>query len=63
MGGDEYFCEIGPANSFVRGRKIEREKNNIRFIKPGEKVKNKIEFTLLDSTSDITKTIKIINNL
>ena len=53
MGGGEYFCEIGPANSFVRGRKIEKENNNVRFINPGEKVINKIEFELLDSSYQI----------
>jgi len=55
MGGGEYFCAIEPANSFVRGRKIERKDNNLKFIKPGEKVKNKLEFILLTSNSEINE--------
>jgi len=53
MGGGEYFCEIGPANSFVRGRKIEREKGNLRFIESGEKISYRLEFNILTSNKDI----------
>lgn len=53
--GGEYFCEIGPANSLIRGRKIEREKGTLRFIKPGEKVSNRLEFNILTSNLDIER--------
>jgi len=53
MGQGEYVCGIEPANSLVRGRKIEREKGNLKFIKPGEKVDYRLEFNILTSNKDI----------
>lgn len=53
VGEGEYVCGIEPANSLVRGRKIEREKGNLRFIKPGEKVNFRIEINVLTSNKDI----------
>jgi len=53
MGGGEYFCEIGPSNSFVRGRKIEREKENLRFINQGESLNYRLEFNILNSREEI----------
>jgi hypothetical protein len=51
----EYVCGLEPANSFIRGRKIEREEGNVKIMKPGEKVQNKIEVTILESKNDIER--------
>lgn len=61
LGYSEYACGLEPANSLVRGRAKEKEENNIRFLKPGEKVTNKLEFTILTSNEDIEKFKKITN--
>jgi hypothetical protein len=55
MGQGEYVCGIEPANSLVRGRKIEREKGTLKFIEPGEKVNYRLEFNILTSNKDIEK--------
>jgi len=53
MGTDEYVCGIEPANSWVRGRSVERKEGTLRFIEPGQKVKYHIEFDILASNKDI----------
>lgn len=53
MGGGEYFCGIEPANSLIRGRKVEREKGTLKFIEPDEEVKYRLEFNILTSNKDI----------
>ena len=55
MGQGEYVCGIEPAGSLVRGRKIEREKGTLKFIKPGEKIDYRLEFNILTSNEDIKK--------
>lgn len=55
MANGEYGCSLEPANSFVRGRKTEREEGNLRFIKPGEKINYKLEINILKSNKDIKK--------
>lgn len=49
----EYVCGIEPANSLVRGRKEERERGNLKFIKPGEILKYRLEFNILGSKKEI----------
>ena len=51
----EYVCGIEPANSFIRGRAVEREKGNLQYIKPGEKKHYRLELKILDSISEIEK--------
>ncbi|MBC7334516.1 MAG: DUF4432 family protein, partial [Actinobacteria bacterium] len=53
MGEGEYVCGLEPANSLVRGRKIERQEGNLKFIKPGEKVNFKVEINILTSNKEI----------
>lgn len=49
----DYVCGIEPTNSLIRGRKVEREEGNLRFINPGEKINYRIEFNILTSKKDI----------
>lgn len=49
----EYVCGLEPANSFLGGRKIEKENKNINFINPGEKIEFNIEISILDSKKEI----------
>lgn len=53
MGEGEYLCGIEPANSFISGRKVEREKGTLKFIEPGEKIKYRLEFNILKSNKDL----------
>jgi len=53
MGMGEYVCAVEPANSLLRGRDIERKENNLKFIKPNEKIKYSLEFNILTSNKDI----------
>lgn len=53
MGEGEYVCGIEPANSLVRGRKIEREEKTLKFIEPGERINYRLEFNVLTSNNDI----------
>ncbi len=49
----DYVCGIEPCNSFIRGRKVEREEGNLRFIEPGENINYRIELNILASNNDI----------
>jgi galactose mutarotase-like enzyme len=49
----DYVCGLEPANSLPGGRKIQKEKNNVRFINPGEKVSFSIEVNILRSNEEI----------
>ena len=49
----EYICGIEPCNSFVDGRKAEREKGTLKFIKPGQIINYRIEFNILKSNKDV----------
>lgn len=51
----EYVCGIEPANSLIRGRKIEREEGTLKFIEPGESIYYRLEFNILTSKKDIDK--------
>ncbi|MGM0365091.1 MAG: aldose 1-epimerase family protein [Actinomycetota bacterium] len=53
MGADEYVCGIEPANSWPRGRAVERKEGNLQFIEPGETVRYRIEFEILPSNKYI----------
>lgn len=53
MGEGEYICGIEPSNTLLRGRDVEREKGTLKFLNPGEKVKNRLEFKILTSNEDI----------
>ena len=53
MGFGEYVCGIEPANSFVRGRAIERQEKTLRFIEPGEKIDYRLELDVLESNKEI----------
>ncbi|MDZ7837242.1 MAG: DUF4432 family protein [Actinomycetota bacterium] len=53
MGNGEYVCGLEPANSFVRGRAVERQEGTLKFIQPGQKVNYHLEFELLDSRKSI----------
>ena len=55
IGFGEYVCGLEPANSFTRGRKIERENNNLRFIEPSQKFDFRIETNILTSNEDIVR--------
>jgi len=52
MGEGEYVCGFEPANTSIRGRKVEREKKNLKYLEPGEKVDYRIEIRVLDSKED-----------
>jgi len=56
----EYVCGLEPANSLLGGRETEKKNNNVRFIKPGEKINFKIEINILDSKKEIDSYIKNI---
>jgi hypothetical protein len=56
----EYVCGLEPSNSLLRGREIEKKNNNVRFIKPGEKVSFNIEINILDSRNEIKNYIRKI---
>jgi len=56
----EYVCGFEPSNSLLGGRETEKKNNNVRFIKPGEKIDFKIEINILNSKKDIES---YINNL
>lgn len=53
MGIGEYVCGIEPANSYPRGRAIEKKEGNVRYIEPGEKLDFRLEFNVLKLNSDI----------
>ena len=51
----EYVCGLEPANSFLRGRNVEREKEFLKFIKTDEKINYKLELNILNSNDEIEK--------
>jgi len=55
MGVGEYVCGLEPVNNLMRGRKTEREKGGLKFIKPGQKLDYSLEFNILTSNEDIEK--------
>jgi len=55
LGGGEYVCGLEPSNSFVRGRRIEKSEDRVRYIKPGEKQYFRLEFEVLESKKEIDK--------
>lgn len=60
MGCGEYVCGLEPANSLIRGRAVEREKGNLKFIEPGQKIGYHIEFQLLGSIEEIDNFKKVL---
>ena len=58
----EYVGGLIPANSLIRGRSIEREEGNLKFIEPGEKLKYNLEFKILNSNDEIDKYRKSIQS-
>ncbi len=54
MGEGEYVCGIEPTNSFLSGRANERKENGLKFIEPGQIIKNRLEFNVLTSNKDIS---------
>ena len=53
MAQGEYVCGMEPANCGISGRKLEREKGNLKYIKPGERINFNLEFEILDSKEGI----------
>jgi hypothetical protein len=53
MGEGEYVCGIEPANAFVGGRANERKEKTLKFIKPGQVIKHRLEFNVLTSNKEI----------
>ena len=49
----EYVCCIEPGSNFVRGRDIEKSKNNLRILRPQEITEFLIEIEILDSNEEI----------
>jgi len=45
------------------GRKMEREQGTLKFLQPGEKVKYKIEFEILDTSKRIESIIQEIKSI
>jgi len=60
MGYGEYVCGIEPSNCLTTGRKIHRDRGELKFIEPGEKKKFRIEFNILNSIEQINKLKKIL---
>ena len=60
MGKGEYVVGIEPGNAPVRGRAVERKEGYLKFIKPGQVVKNEIEVSILKSNDEIIKCCDLI---
>jgi len=60
-----YVVEIGPTNAMhpAGGRKMEREQGTLKFLQPGEKVKYKIGFEILDTSEKIESIIQEIKSI
>lgn len=60
-----YVVEIGPTNGMypAGGRKMEREQGTLKFLQPGEKVKYKIGFEILDTSEKIESIIQEIKSI
>ena len=59
----EYVGGLIPANSLIRGRSVEREEGNLKFIEPGQKLKYNLEFKILNSNEEIDKYRKSIQQI
>ena len=42
LGMGEYVCGIEPGNAFVGGRKEERENGTLKYVEPGESVRERM---------------------
>ena len=62
LGEGEYVCGIEPSNSFALGRKSERKNESLKFIKPNQTVKYKLELNILKSKNDIENLKKVLNS-
>lgn len=62
MGKGDYVVGIEPTNAPVRGREIERKKNYLKFIEPGQVIKNRIEVGVLESNNEIDSYIKLVKD-
>lgn len=58
IGEGEYVCGIEPANSYSRGRSVERDDGRLVTIKSGEIKKYRLEFNVLRSNKEIDQYIK-----
>jgi hypothetical protein len=55
MGFGEYVCGLEPANCKTYGRKTSREKNELKFLEPGESEEFHIEVDILENNEEIKK--------
>ncbi len=62
MGKGEYVVAVEPTNAPVRGRETERKEGYLRFIEPGQEIKNRIEIEILKSNAEIDKYLKSTNS-
>lgn len=60
MGEGEYVCGLEPANTSIRGRKQEKEDNNVVFLSPGEKKHYMLSITVLPSNAEIAGVEEIV---
>ena len=52
MGFGEYVCGLEPTNS-LGNRKVLRDKGQLNYINPGEKIKCILEIGVIDSMEDV----------
>ena len=62
MGKGEYVVGVEPTNAPVRGRETERKEGNLKFIEPGNIIRNIIEIGILKSNNEINDYIKLVKN-
>ena len=61
MGKGEYVVGVEPTNAPVRGRETERREGYLKFIEPGQEIRNRIEIGILKSNVEIDDYIKLIS--